>query len=125
MIERAVAGQLQDFLEETSALDPFQSGFRSGHGAEMALVALTDDLRCQLDLGDSALLILLDLSAAFDIVDHSPPPSRCGDSGLGREVAKVLSPRSGTESGAWGEHLRMAGPGLWGPPRGYTLPDVV
>ena len=37
---------------------------------ETALVALTDDLRRQLDLGGSALLILLDLTAAFDIVNH-------------------------------------------------------
>uniref|UniRef100_A0A670JAY7 Reverse transcriptase domain-containing protein n=1 Tax=Podarcis muralis TaxID=64176 RepID=A0A670JAY7_PODMU len=70
VIERAAAEQLGRFLDETSALDPFQSGFRAGHGTETALVALTDDLRRQLDRGGSGLLILLDLSAAFDMVDH-------------------------------------------------------
>ena len=39
VIEWAVVGQLQEFLEETSALDPFQSSFRPGHRVEMALVA--------------------------------------------------------------------------------------
>ena len=34
------------------------------------LVALMDDLRRQLDKGGSAVLVLLDLSAAFDMVDH-------------------------------------------------------
>ena len=34
------------------------------------LVALTDDLRRQLDKGGSAVLVLLDLSAAFDVVNH-------------------------------------------------------
>ena len=48
VIERAVVGQLQEFLEETSALDPFQSGFHAGYGLETALVTLTDDLRRQL-----------------------------------------------------------------------------
>ena len=51
VIERAIANQLQAFLEETSALDPFQSGFRPGHGVETALVALVDDLRRHLDQG--------------------------------------------------------------------------
>ena len=82
VIERAVEGQLQGFLEETSALDPFQSGFRASHGVEMALVALTDDLRRQLDLGGSALLILLDLTAAFDIVDHGLLARRLADVGI-------------------------------------------
>ena len=82
MTERAVVGQLQVFLEETWALDPFQSSFHPGHGVETALVALTDDLRHQLDLGGSALLILLDLTAAFDIVDHGLLAHRLADMGI-------------------------------------------
>ena len=77
-----VEGQLQVFLEETSALDPFQSGFHSGHGVETALVALTDDLHCQFDLGGLALLILLDLTAAFDIVDHGLLAHHLADVGI-------------------------------------------
>ena len=69
VVEWAAVDQLQAFLEETSVLDPFQSGLRPGHGVETALVTLTDDLQRQLDLGGSALLISLHLSAAFDIVD--------------------------------------------------------
>ena len=52
------------------AFDPFQYGFQPGHRVETALVTLTDDLQRKLDLGGSALLVLLDLTAAFDIVDH-------------------------------------------------------
>ncbi|XP_077179731.1 uncharacterized protein LOC143830542 [Paroedura picta] len=82
MIERAVANQLTEYLEEASVLDPSQSGFRPGHGVETALVALTDDLRRQLDRGGSALLILLDLSAAFDTVDHELLARRLIDAGI-------------------------------------------
>ncbi|XP_077782882.1 uncharacterized protein LOC144327417 [Podarcis muralis] len=82
VIERAVAEQLGRFLEETSALDPFQSSFRPGFGMEMALVALTDDIRRQLDQGGSGLLILLDLSAAFDMVDHDRLDHRLADVGI-------------------------------------------
>uniref|UniRef100_A0A670HZ87 Reverse transcriptase domain-containing protein n=1 Tax=Podarcis muralis TaxID=64176 RepID=A0A670HZ87_PODMU len=87
VIERAVAEQLGWFLEETSALDPFQSSFRPGFGTETALVALTDDLRRQLDRGGSGLVILLDLSwsiiiFAFDMVDHDLLDHRLADVGI-------------------------------------------
>ncbi|KAF7238474.1 HORMA domain-containing protein 2 [Varanus komodoensis] len=56
VLEWVVAGQFQALLDETDYLDPFQSGFRPGYGTESALVALYDGL--------------LDLSAAFDTIDH-------------------------------------------------------
>lgn len=37
----------------------------------MALITLTDDLQQHLDLGGSVLLLLLDLLAAFDMVNHA------------------------------------------------------
>ncbi|KAF7253346.1 hypothetical protein EYD10_01268 [Varanus komodoensis] len=70
VLERVVAGQLQAFLDETDYLDPFQSGFRPGYGAESALVALYDDLCRERDRGSASLLVLLDLSAAFHTIDH-------------------------------------------------------
>uniref|UniRef100_A0A8D2Q9P6 Reverse transcriptase domain-containing protein n=1 Tax=Varanus komodoensis TaxID=61221 RepID=A0A8D2Q9P6_VARKO len=70
VLERVVAGQLQALLDETDYLDPFQSGFRPGYGTESALVALYDDLCREKDRGSASLLILLDLSAAFDTIDH-------------------------------------------------------
>ena len=70
VIERAAANQLQSFLEDTLALAPFKSSFRPGHGVETALVTLLDDIRRHLDISGSALLVLLDLTTAFDTVDH-------------------------------------------------------
>ena len=51
-------------------LDPFQSGFRPGYGPETALVALVDDLHRELDRESVSLLVLLDLSAAFNTIDY-------------------------------------------------------
>ncbi|KAF7246806.1 Chorion-specific transcription factor GCMa, partial [Varanus komodoensis] len=65
-LERVVAGQLQALLDETDYLDPLQSGFRPGYGTESALVTLYDDLCREKDRGSASL----DLSAAFDTIDH-------------------------------------------------------
>ncbi|KAF7253994.1 RNA-directed DNA polymerase from mobile element jockey, partial [Varanus komodoensis] len=70
VLERVVAGQLQALLDETDYLDPFQSGFRPGYSTESALVALYEDLCREKDRGSASLLVLLDLSVAFDTIDH-------------------------------------------------------
>ncbi|KAF7250622.1 hypothetical protein EYD10_03728 [Varanus komodoensis] len=82
VLERVV-GQLQALLDETDYLDPFQSGFRPGYGTESALVALYDDLCREKDRGSASLLVLLDLSAAFDTIDHGILLDRLAGLGVG------------------------------------------
>ncbi|KAG7473875.1 hypothetical protein MATL_G00100340, partial [Megalops atlanticus] len=69
-LERAVLNQLSPFLHKHNLLDPHQSGFKPGHSTETALLAVTEALHAARASDLSSVLILLDLSAAFDTVDH-------------------------------------------------------
>uniref|UniRef100_R4GD80 Reverse transcriptase domain-containing protein n=1 Tax=Anolis carolinensis TaxID=28377 RepID=R4GD80_ANOCA len=90
VVERVVAAQLQAFLDDTDFLDPAQSGFRSGHCTETALVAIVDDLRQELDRGSVSLLVQLDLSATFDTIAHGILLGRLVGMGLGGTVLQWL-----------------------------------
>ncbi len=62
--------QVSAFLTQNNLLDSNQSGFRGGHSTETALLSVVEALRLARAASKSSLLILLDLSAAFDTVNH-------------------------------------------------------
>ena len=70
VLEKVVYAQLQSFLIANGLHETFQSGFKPGHSTESALLRVFNDLILTVDNGNPAALILLDLSAAFDTVDH-------------------------------------------------------
>ena len=71
VIERAVAHQLGHYLDGNSLHHPYQSAYRTGHSVETALTRVHSDIMQALDKKQGVILVLLDLSAAFDTVDHT------------------------------------------------------
>ncbi len=68
--EKVVFLQLQSFLQSNNIFDKFQSEFRSRHSTESALLKVHNDIALSIDAKCPMILVLLDLTAAFDTVDH-------------------------------------------------------
>ena len=70
LVERMVSQQITAFLDEHCLLPKFQSGFRKHHSTETAILKVMSDILTATSKGNITLLGLLDMSAAFDTVDH-------------------------------------------------------
>jgi len=70
LLERIVVLQLVSYLSENDFLLDRQSVYRAFRSTETVIARLLSDILTALDAGDIAALALLDLSTAFDTVDH-------------------------------------------------------
>ena len=69
-VDRVCSSQIQDYLIENNLNGKIQSAYRSNHSTETALVHVYNDLLTAVDVGQEAVLILLDYSTAFDTINH-------------------------------------------------------
>ena len=84
-ITEIVASRFKKHLLKNSLHEPKQSAYRSHHSTETALISVTKYIMCAVDQKKAVVLVLLDLSAAFDTIDHSillnRLQKRCGITG--------------------------------------------
>ena len=71
ILEKVVASRIQSHLSSNSLSSSFQSAYQIFHSTETTLLKIHNDLILAMDRGEVTSLILLDLSADFDTVDHS------------------------------------------------------
>ena len=70
VFEKVVYLQLYSYFSDNNLFFSSQYGFRSLHSTEYGAIKITDKILSEMDKGNTPLAIFLDLSRAFDILDH-------------------------------------------------------
>ena len=71
LLEKCVYNRLYSFLFKHNILTDCQFGFRRNHSTTHALIDLQDKVTLAMEKNNFCIGIFMDLSKAFDIVDHS------------------------------------------------------
>ncbi|PIK38386.1 putative RNA-directed DNA polymerase from mobile element jockey-like [Apostichopus japonicus] len=71
VLEKVVARRLDQYMDDNELQEKYQSAYTKLHSTETALIKVHSDIMHNIDDGKAVALVLLDLSAAFDTIDHS------------------------------------------------------
>ena len=75
LVKCVVAEQLVDHIHGHGLDNSYQSAYKSGYSTETALLSTKNNIHLSLSQGEATALVLLDLSTAFDTIDHSTLPN--------------------------------------------------
>ena len=70
LLEKLVISKVSSYLNSHNLYNAFQLAYRPGHSTVTALLNVVNDLFLSLSKGSISVLALLDLSSAFDTIDH-------------------------------------------------------
>ena len=70
VVERLVLSRLNIHIDLNNLSEIHQSAYKQKHSTETALIKVQSDISRYLDKSKAVLLVLLDLSAAFDTINH-------------------------------------------------------
>ena len=70
VLERVIFNQIIQYMNDNNLLHPSHHAYRSGHNTTTALIQMYDTWGNAFEDGELSGVCLLDMSAAFDIVDH-------------------------------------------------------
>ena len=79
ILEKVVASRLNSHINSSHTSNDYQSAYRKFHSTETALLKIHNDILSSMDDGRVTALTLLNLSAAFDTVDHTILLRRLGN----------------------------------------------
>ena len=69
VLEKCAVTQIMDYVETNKLIPKYQSSYRPFHSTETSLIRFVNDL--QMENQKVRMVVMLDLSAAFDTVDHA------------------------------------------------------
>jgi retron-type reverse transcriptase len=84
-----MAARLTKFIEKNNVLSKHQYGFRKSLSTELAVLDFTDKITKAIDEGKFTVGVFLDLSKAFDTINHKILISKLQHYGI-RGVAKTI-----------------------------------
>ena len=119
VLEKVIASQLKSYLKEHSLLPVEQFAFRDRHVTEDALVYTVNKLLHAKDVGKATGLVFVDLSKAFDRVQHQTLINELADIGLKDKALQWFISYLSDQS----QQVRVAGSLRWRnnmQPRGST-----
>ena len=70
ILEKVVSSRIDKHLLATKLIDQDQTAYRKFNSTETALMCIHNDILRNMDKGRATLLLMLDLSAAYDTIDH-------------------------------------------------------
>ena len=70
LIEKVISSSILKHIADNELIENFQSAYRCGHSTETALLRVYNDIVTMVGKGNGSYLVLLDLSADFDAIDH-------------------------------------------------------
>ena len=128
ILEKVVQKQLFSHMSKCNLHQKMQSAYKAKHSTETALLRVVNDILCQVDKKCGTILVLLDLSAAFDTIDHATLLTLLREKfGLHGTVLQwfksYLSNRTSSVT-IDGESSRPSA-GLYGVPQGSVLGPVI
>jgi hypothetical protein len=71
ILKKAAIEQISNQMTENDMHESFQSAYRKNLSTDTALLRITNDILMDIDRRRGVILVLLDLSAAFDTIDHT------------------------------------------------------
>ena len=111
LIETAIYMQLSEYLQENELVPPNQSAYRPNHSTETVLTKLHSDIIQELDQGRHVMALSLDMSSAFDSIDHSLLMNELECLGIGGQALDLL------KSYLMGRKIQVAALGVTSQPK--------
>ena len=101
VLERTMYNRVYNYLDFKDHLNEKQFGFRRNNSTEHAILQLTRDITSSFEKGEYTLGVFIDLSKAFDTVDHQILIKKLQYSGIDGTALESVTPFNGSYICRW------------------------